>query len=178
MWRLKEGECLESRDSFHSYLNKYYAALFWSDLIIQTYAGGGSLDFFNLTEKFFRSLDQADKSRIPGIFLSYLWDYLALEGIQPETDCCSRCGRPAPVSKAVCYTGEGLVVCSRCRIDSLPLLTASARSFLESVKSEDFMPHSVTDSESLDSLTSYIMSILKSMVRLKMDQNSLKIIFR
>jgi DNA repair protein RecO len=93
LWRLKEGECLESRDSFHTHLNKYYAALFWSDLIIQTYAGGGSQDFFNMSENLFRNLSNAEGAMVPGIFLRSLWDYLALEGIQPETNRCSRCGR-------------------------------------------------------------------------------------
>ncbi|QEN09783.1 DNA repair protein RecO [Oceanispirochaeta crateris] len=176
LWRLKEGECLESRDSFHAHLNKYYAALFWSDLIIQTYAGGGSRDFFNLSESLFRDLDQEAEALVPGLFLSSLWDYLALEGIQPETNRCSRCGRPAPANKAVCYSPEGMVVCSRCRIDRLPLLTAPAREFLESVIGKQGLPE--VDADTLESLTSYIMTILRTIVRLNMGQESLRIIFK
>jgi len=180
LWRLKEGECLKSRDGFHGSLNKYYAALFWSDLIIQTYAGGGSRDFFSMSDSLFSLLNDADAGEVPGIFLSALWEYLELEGIQPDTGGCSRCGRRAPVGQSVCYNDEGQVVCSRCRVGTLPLLTGSARSLLESGRPAEGTPLRIASGldgpGTMESLTGYIMTILQSIVRLKMDRNSLKII--
>jgi len=176
LWRLKEGECLKSRDSFHLNLNKYYASLFWADLVLQTYAGGGSQDFFRMSENLFSNLNEAEADQVPGIFLSALWDYLELEGIQPDTSSCSRCGRKAPEGKAVCYSPEGQVVCSRCRIGQLPLLSAPARTLLEMSRTSERATLEFPDRQTLESLSNYIMTILQSMVRLKMDGISLKII--
>lgn len=178
LWRLKEGECLESRESFHSHLNKYYAALFWADLIIQTYAGGGNQDFFHKSASLFRALNDAGEKEVPGIFLRAVWEYLEMEGIQPDTGFCSRCGRAAPPDKAVCYSPEGFVVCSRCRLSHLPLLSAPARKILEQRDSYSFTGFADMNGDTSDSLAAYVLTILKSLVRLKMDQNSLKIILK
>jgi len=176
LWRLKEGECLRSRDSFHMHLNKYYAALFWSDLIIQTYAGGGSQDFFRMSENLFFNLNEAGPDLVSGLFLSALWEYLELEGIQPDISSCSRCGRQAPEGKSVCYSTEGQIVCSRCRIGTLPLLTSRARTLLELSRTSKTASIGFPDTQTLESLTNYIMTILLSIVRLKMDRTSLQII--
>ncbi|MBF9014898.1 MULTISPECIES: DNA repair protein RecO [unclassified Oceanispirochaeta] len=174
LWRLDEGESLESRDSFHLYLNRYYAALFWADLIIQSHAGGGSRDFFLMSRDYFKSLDDAEDTQIPRIFLKALWGYLEFEGIRPDLSTCSRCGRKAPARKAVCYSSEGQTVCSDCRMNTLPVLSARGRSMLESgfESGEELDPHTAEE------LSSYLLSVLKSLFRIKMDKNSLKIILK
>lgn len=174
LWRLDEGECLETRDSFHLHLNRYYAALFWADLIIQSHAGGGSRDFFLMSRNYFKELDEAEDSQISFIFLKTLWNYLEFEGIRPDLSSCSRCGRKAPQRKAVCYSIEGQTVCSDCRINTLPILSAEGRTLLES----GFESCEDLSLQTADELSSYLLSVLKSLFRIKMDKNSLKIILK
>ena len=175
LWRLNEGECLESRDTFHLHLNRYYGALFWADLVIQSHAGGGHVEFFDFTLSFFRSLDQGDEGRTALVFLGKLWEYLELEGLRPEPAVCSRCGRRAPAGKALCYNSEGQTVCRNCRINSLPLLSPGARAVLEdenpgNPESGDVNPDDLTN------LSAYILTVIGSLFRLKMNKESLSII--
>lgn len=172
LWRLDEGESLESRDSFHLHLNRYYAALFWADLIIQSHAGGGSRDFFLMSRDYFKALDDAEEEQVAGIFLKALWNYLEYEGIRPDLSICSRCGRKAPGKKAICYSYEGQTVCSDCRINKLPVLSGKGRNILES----GFKSGEELDPQTTVELSSYLLSVFKSLFRMKMDTNSLKII--
>ncbi len=173
LWRLKEGECLEMRDSFHLHLNKYYAALFWADLVTGSHGGGGSSDFFRLTLDFLRCLDREEESLTGELFLSYLWRYLEFEGIQPDLGSCSRCGRKAPSERALCYAADGQIVCSHCRVGTLPLLPREARDFLNSGR--DGGPLTPGGRQSL---AAYLMSICKPHFRMKMDSTALKIILK
>lgn len=178
LWRLDEGESLESRDSFHLYLNRYYAALFWADLIIQSHAGGGSRDFFLMSRNYFKSLDDARDHEVSRIFLKALWDYLEFEGIRPDLSTCSRCGRRAPERKAICYSPEGQTICSDCRINALPVLSAPARTILESGFDADSDSGGAVDHYTGEEVSSYLLSVLGSLFRIKMDKNSLKIILK
>ena len=177
LWRLKEGECLEVRNSFHLHLNKYYAALFWADLITGSHGGGGSSDFFRLTLEFLRRLDSEDGSYCAVIFLGFLWRYLEFEGIQPELNSCSRCGRTAPVNRSLCYGSEGQIVCSHCRVGELPVLSREARSFLNFHGSDHGSEISL-GFEGRQNLASYLMSICKPHFRMKLDRNALDIILK
>ena len=171
LWRLKEGECLQVRDSFHQHLNKYYAALFWADLITGSHGGGGSRDFFRLTLEFLQRLDEEDQSLAGDLFLCYLWRYLEFEGIQPELDACSRCGRKAPAFRSLCYGADGQIVCSHCRIGILPVLSQEGRSFLSSRDAGKPL-----SAEGRQNLASYLMSICRLHFRMKLDQTALKIV--
>ncbi|MDC7234890.1 MAG: DNA repair protein RecO [Spirochaetales bacterium] len=174
LWRLDEGECLESRDTYHQHLNRYYGALFWADLIIQSHAGGGSREFFQISADYFRALDTEESSRIPLIFLKTIWIYLGFEGIRPDLSACSRCGRKAPDTRAVCYSPEGQVICSDCRMHSLPVLSGPARDLLL----DNFQKAAELSAGTAQELASYLLSILKSLFRIRMDENSLKIILK
>lgn len=169
LWRLNDGVVLESRDSYHLNLNKYYAALFWADLSIQSHGGGGSSDFFEISGNYYRALQACDPEDVPELFLRSLWDYLAYEGIQPQTDSCALCGRKAPPERSLCYNSEGNIICSRCRLADLPVLSSEGRNFLERG------PRALSTEESRN-LSAYILSILKNQIRLKMDKKSLDII--
>lgn len=171
LWRLKEGECLEMRDSFHLHLNKYYAALFWADLITGSHGGGGSSEFFHLTLEFLRRLEGEESALVGDLFLAYLWRYLEFEGIQPDLNACSRCGRRAPAGRALCYAAEGQIVCSRCRVGTLPVLSHEGRAFLNSPER-----NSSLSSEGRQNLSSYLISICKPHFRMKLDRDALKII--
>ncbi len=173
LWRLNEGECLESRDSYHLHLNKYYAALFWADLVIQSHGGGGHGGFFDFSVSFFRTLESEEEGRTPQIFLLKLWEYLELEGLRPEPGVCSRCGRRAPEGRAVCYSPEGQTVCRNCRIHSLPVLKGEARTLLE----VGFPgPETSPSPEVLTNLSAYILTVVGSLFHLKMNKESLGVI--
>ena len=107
LWRLKDGSCLAMRDSFHENLNKYYAALFWSELARKTDGGAGLLIFFILPGPFWSHWDRSDNPGVPSVLISASWRFLDMEGVQPDLSSCARCGRAAPEYKAVCYDGEG-----------------------------------------------------------------------
>ncbi len=170
LWRLKDGNCLEMRDSFHENLSKYYAALFWSELIRKTDGGAGSHDFFQLTRTFLQTLERTDHPNAPTILVTGIWHFLDLEGIRPDLNNCSRCGRTAPVNKAVCYDTEGHVVCSSCRLGHLPVLSAGGRSYLNG---EREFPSLRFDRETL---LDYLLSILVSSSGFRFDQAGIDII--
>ncbi len=170
LWRLMEGQSLEIRDSFHLYLNKYYAALFWTDLIRKSHAAGGDKTFFQLTLDYFRDLDSRETSEIPGIVLVFLAHFLELEGILPDRNQCARCGAPAPVSKALCYTPQGQIICRRCRLEALPVLSLPARTFLNQKRGG--LSH-----EDLQGVKAYLMGILSTVFSASMNQDALSMIF-
>ncbi len=172
LWRLKDGTCLNRHDSFHSSLRKYYAAVFWSELIFKTHGGAGSGDFFQLSADFLDELDRAGNEEVPLLLISVLWIFLGQEGIRPDLERCARCGRKAPDKRAVCYDPEGHVVCSRCRIAQLPVLSEKARSYLSGAA--DIIPNR----DDVDSLYTYILSILKVLSSFSFEKESLDIIFK
>ena len=172
LWRLKDGTCLNRHDSFHSSLKKYYAAVFWSELIFKTHGGAGSGDFFQLSADFLDELDRTGNEMVPLLLISVLWIFLGQEGIRPDLESCARCSRKAPEKRAVCYDPEGHVVCSRCRIAHLPVLTENARSFLLGAMED------LQNQDDIESLYSYILSILKVLSNFSFERESLDIILK
>lgn len=171
LWRLKDGSCIDVHDSFHNSLKKYYAATFWCELILKTHGGAGSEGFFLLTANFLDKLDRNGTALAPGILLRALWAFLELEGICPDLNSCARCGRRAPDNRAVCYDGEGHVVCSVCRIGSMPVLSSGGRSFL---LGDD--PAALVSQSEVDGLFSYLMHILRALTGFKFEKSGLAII--
>ena len=170
LWRLKDGNCLEMRDSFHENLSKYYSALFWSELIRKTDGGAGTNDFFQLTQAFLQTMDRTEILNVPSVLAAGVWRFLELEGIRPDLNSCSRCGRTAPENKAVCYDTEGQVICSSCRLGTLPLLSAGGRSYLNG--NRDF-PCLQFDRVAI---FDYLLSVLISSSGFRFDQAGMDII--
>ena len=173
LWRLKDGACLFEPHSFHESLKKYYAAAFWTELILKTHGGAGSEEFFRLSAEYLETLDRESGKDVPEILGRALWVYLEWEGVRPDLNSCARCGRRAPESRAVCYDPEGHVVCSRCRIGVMPLLTAAGRAFL----TEDPALPSLTG-EDRNSLFAYLLSILRSHTGFTFDRKGLDLLLR
>lgn len=171
LWRLKDGSCLDVHDSFHNSLKKYYAATFWCELILKTHGGAGSEGFFLLTANLLDQLDLAEDSSVAPVLIRALWTFLNLEGIQPDLTSCVRCGRRAPENRTICYDSGGHVVCSHCRIGSMPLLKSQGRSYLLGQYESG-----VLEASDIDSLFSYLLLILRGLTGFVFDQESLEII--
>ena len=170
LWRLKDGNCLVVRESFHQSLKKYYAALFWAELAVKTHGGAGGKDFFELTAAYLDDLEGASGKMSSRILASAIWAFLAQEGIRPDLDSCARCGRKAPDHKAVCYDPEGHVVCAGCRIGDLPVLTSAGRSFLSSLGDGE-----LDRADSL-SLYDYLLHILRALTGFRFEEKGLHIL--
>lgn len=168
LWRLKDGHCLFMPSSYHESLRKYYAAAFWTELILKTHGGAGTPEFFQLSREFFQRTEEEAPSRIPALLSRAVWAFLEIEGIRPDLNRCARCGRQAPPGKAVCYDGEGHVVCARCRIGGLPVLSAPGRHHLEPVEAS--FPLSPPEEEGL---FAYLLQILRSLTGFRFEKSSL-----
>ncbi|OQY32382.1 MAG: DNA repair protein RecO [Spirochaetaceae bacterium 4572_59] len=171
LWRLKDGSCIDVHDSFHSSLKKYYAATFWCELILKTHGGAGSEGFFLLTANLLDQLDLSKPVAVPSVLIQSLWTFLDLEGIQPDLTSCARCGRRAPENRTICYDAGGHVVCSHCRIGTMPLLSAKGRSYLLGQEKEG-----ISEASDIDSLFTYLLMILRGLTGSSFEIDGLEII--
>jgi DNA repair protein RecO (recombination protein O) len=120
-------------EALRSELDRYYTALFWSELIIKSFGGGSeygqlyyllvsALDFLGYTHY----VDRAN--------LQFVWRYLDITGFLPDLSVCAACGREIGDAE-VLYWQNGEFVGEECRLitagdPELHRLSPAARKYL------------------------------------------------
>ncbi len=112
--RYKVSEIAASRPhhGLRDNLDRYYTALFWTELIMKSFAGGEEFHaLFRFFSKSLRVLETADDTA--GILVQFVWRYLGLTGFQPDIGTCAECGRDIERGEAL-YLQDGQFVCRDC----------------------------------------------------------------
>ncbi len=79
--------------SFRTSLFKSWAAMLTSEILIRTKCGGSPLQAWVLANGFFDGMEIADESLSKTGLLRFLWRYLGILGVRPESSICARCGK-------------------------------------------------------------------------------------
>lgn len=112
--RYKVTEIVPSlvHERVRSELEVYYTALFWAELLMKSFAGGGEFHrLFDFFREGLRLLDTEKKHEL--VNLQFMWRYLDLIGFQPDLQVCDECSRPIERGEAMYLTGDRLL-CDRC----------------------------------------------------------------
>jgi len=78
--------------SFRENLFKTFAASLASEILIKTHCAGNSEQAWILLNGFLDGMDYFDEKEARIGLVRFLWRYIFLLGVQPDTECCSQCG--------------------------------------------------------------------------------------
>lgn len=90
--KISDFDVKSYHNSFSENLFKYYAASLASELAVKTSCAGSFEQCWNLISAFFDGMElcNEDQSRLG--LIRFLWRYLELLGVQPDTSRCGSCG--------------------------------------------------------------------------------------
>ncbi len=90
--KISDFEVTNYHASFSQNLFKSYAASLAAELTIKTRCGGSSEQCYRLVSGFLDGMELCDEEQSRLGLLRFLWRYLELLGIQPNSHACSSCG--------------------------------------------------------------------------------------
>lgn len=104
--KITDFEVTKYHNSFSENLFKSYAALLASELVIKTECAGGGdniLNCWNLINGFFDGLELCNEEQGKTGLIRFLWRFVHLSGLMPDTEECESCGNPlsGPVPEKV-----------------------------------------------------------------------------
>lgn len=120
-------------------LDRYYTALFWTELIMKSFAGGEEFEaLFRFFSGSLQVLEATDDTE--AVLIQFVWRYIGLTGFQPDIGTCAECGRNIERTEAL-YLQDGQFVCQECAgrqgpfeannvRNGPPFLSPAARSYL------------------------------------------------
>ena len=91
--KISDFEVTNYHASFSQNLFKSYAASLAAELAIKTRCGGSAEYCFKLLSGFLDGMELCDEEQSRLGLLRFLWRYLELLGIQPNSHACSECGK-------------------------------------------------------------------------------------
>ncbi|MDF1568919.1 MAG: DNA repair protein RecO C-terminal domain-containing protein [Spirochaetaceae bacterium] len=94
-WRLTAFDPEDSHDGLRENLDRFYAATTWAEILLKTHgAGDDSASLFEMAAAFFSRLSVTVPSDIKRLSVGFMWQFLGIEGVQPDPEHCGRCGKP------------------------------------------------------------------------------------
>lgn len=103
--KISDFDSENTRLNLRESLYRLFAANLACEIVIKTKAAGEAKDAFFLLNGFLDGLDAIPENAAPSALIRFLWRYLAIMGIQPSTEECSRCGRPFFPGGAIRFAG-------------------------------------------------------------------------
>ena len=140
-WRLISFDVQDSHDGLREDLDRFYTAASWAEILLKTHgAGGDSAALYDMASSAFTLLSGTTSAEGGRLNLGFLWNFLEIEGVQPDPEHCGRCGRllkvGAPEGPAA-FMPNGLLVCPECsEISPWPRLPDGARRWLTAISGE------------------------------------------
>ncbi len=136
-WRLVSFDTHDTHDGFREDLDRFYTATTWAEILLKTHgAGGDSAALFDLADSAFSLLSDAAPVEGGRLNLGFLWNFLAIEGVQPDPEHCGRCGRVlvlGSVDGPACFLPNGLLTGPECSESRWPMLPDGARRWLTAI---------------------------------------------
>lgn len=120
--KITDFEVLNYHPSFTQNLFKLYAASLAAELAIKTKCAGSNEQCFILVKGLFDGMELCDEEQSRLGLLRFLWRYLELMGIQPETHSCTHCGKSflqEIESETISYYNryENCFICNSCNTE-------------------------------------------------------------
>lgn len=113
--KISDFEVTNYHASFSQNLFKSYAASLAAELAIKTRCGGSSEQCYRLVSGFLDGMELCDEEQSRLGLLRFLWRYLELLGIQPNSHACSSCGNQFAPNAISYYNGmENSFICPAC----------------------------------------------------------------
>lgn len=137
--KITDFEVLNYHPSFSQNLFKLYAASLAAELAIKTNCAGSNEQCFTLVKGLYDGMELCDEEQSRLGLIRFLWRYLELMGIQPETHCCGHCGKSflqEIESDSISYYNnyENNFICSSCNTEKSALkLNTSAVQYLTGI---------------------------------------------
>ena len=118
--KINDFEVQNFHQTFSQNLYKFYAASLAAEIAIKTRCAGSSEQCFRLVSGFLDGMELCDEEQSRVGLIRFLWRYLELLGLQPQTHACCICGKSfldtrfAP--KAISYYNsmENSFICPSC----------------------------------------------------------------
>jgi DNA repair protein RecO (recombination protein O) len=121
--KITDFEAAKFRSGIRDSLYKTWAASLASELVIKTNAAGEYAKCWTLVNAFFDGLDQTAEAECRAALVRFLWRFLSVMGLRPETAHCVRCGDAFSTGAAVYEAADNGFVCRSCVTDSAMLLS-------------------------------------------------------
>lgn len=118
--KISDFEVSNYHTSFSQNLFKSYAAALAAELAIKTRCAGSAEQAFRLVSGFLDGMELCDEEQSRLGLLRFLWRYLELLGIQPQSHACSSCGKTfldtrfAPEAVSYYNSMENSFICPDC----------------------------------------------------------------
>ncbi len=91
--KISDFDLKKFHSTFGQNLFKLYAASLATELTIKTHCGGSNQQAFYLLQGFLDGMDLCNEEQSRLGLIRYLWRYLFLLGVQPDTGACGICGK-------------------------------------------------------------------------------------
>jgi DNA repair protein RecO (recombination protein O) len=114
MLKITDFEPAKFRNGIRDSLYKTWAASLASELAIKTNAAGEYAKCWTLVNAFFDGLDQTPEGECRAALVRFLWRFLSLMGLCPQTGYCVRCGCVFSAGDAVYEPAENGFACASC----------------------------------------------------------------
>lgn len=118
--KISDFEVKSYHNSFSQNLFKLYAASLAAELLIKTSCGGSNQQSWNLISGLLDGMELSTEEQSRLGLIRFLWRYLEILGIQPDTSCCGFCDNsflsPKFAPDNICYYNivENNCICDEC----------------------------------------------------------------
>lgn len=118
--KISDFEVKNFHESFGKNLYKLYAASLAAELAIKTKSAGSTEQCFNLVSGFLDGMELCDEAQSRVGLIRFLWRFLELLGVQPQSHACSSCGKAfldsrfAPDAISYYNSMENSFICPSC----------------------------------------------------------------
>ncbi len=119
--KITDFDVSDCHNSLHESLPKIWAANLAAELLLRTHCAGDDHNAYILLKALVDGMDRSSEDEARTGLLRFLWRYLGLLGVQPDTESCAGCGtRLAGIQgmqqiAASCIPAENGFVCPDCR---------------------------------------------------------------
>lgn len=121
--KISDFELKTFHQTFSQNLFKLYAASLATELTIKTHCAGSNEKAFLLLNGFLDGMELCNEEQSRLGLLRFLWRYLSLLGVQPDTSCCGQCAKKffstkfATEKNYYYIISENYFICDECHIE-------------------------------------------------------------
>lgn len=139
-WRLTAFDPEDTHDGLREDLDRFYKAATWAEILLKTHgAGGDSAELYELAASAFSILSRSAPRDLDRLNVAFMWQFLEIEGVQPDLRHCGRCGRlliPGGSEGPARFLPNGLLAGPECAESRWPILHEGAVKWLINISGQ------------------------------------------